>query len=499
MQHPQMRNSSPKKHGRKPVLILIGLVLVLSLALVLLLPVIKAWFPAQPSGPTREYTEELLDEADKALLSEITVKHKGQDSYTFTYENGELFLHTDGNKQVLVGEYYSDIILTAATYISVADVVTRDGAEVKEHLPDMGLEPPESVIQIRYTDGREDKFEIGSKVPETTFYYFRWSGAPGVYMCDYGTYEAFAYTPAILIPVSQPVLEKTLIDRITLDLAGQEPMEIVFPADGSTVMKSPFLYPLDATAADGLLTAASGFRLGTLQGELTPENRTEYGFDDPIATIDIHQQAGAYGQINEEGVFVTQAADEQTLRVVLGRKEGDYFYTCAYGDSCYLVSSFLVAPLTAASPASLLTRTPADMGNTIITGIQVQLGDQMLDIRQQRTERVLPNNQLDTDELGNILYDTSYTRNGDPLSEEAFNTLVNKLKAMKVSGEAPEGTSITGSAPRWQLTLTTQAGAVRTLAAYPLDTFFDILAVDGVPLHTLQVESLDIALGDLME
>jgi len=46
------------------------------------------------------------------------------------------------------------------------------------------------------------------------------------------------------------------------------------------------------------------------------------------------------------------------------------------------------------------------------------------------------------------------------------------------------------------MTLTTTQGETRTLAAYPLDAFSDVLAVDGVALHYISKEALDIALGE---
>lgn len=506
MQHPQKRTEQKKKapdKRRKRVVFFVGIALLLSLAFVLLLPVIKASFPGASQGPSPlTLYFETLDEADRNVLSEITVRHREGESYTLSYQNGELYLNGEGGKLALINESQAEDILKSATLIAVEDVVTRDAQEVREHLPDMGLEPAEISVRVRYQNGREDTIDLGYNVPETTYHYYRWSGDPGIYMCDAGVYEAFEYTAQMLLPVSQPVLEKTLINHITLRLKDQEPFEIQFSTDGAGhttgTLKHPYVYPLDTTAAEALLTAASNFRLGTKQGDVTEENLSEYGFDDPLAVIDIHQQAGAYGEIDETGAYVTQSAAEQTLRIVLGRKEGDYFYTCEYAGECYLVSNFLVAPLLPSSSDTLISQTPADLGDVVITSIQVQLGGEMLDIRQSRSERVLADNQLATDESGNTLYDVTITKNGQPMTEEAFAALVSRLKALKVSGNVEPGFDLGASTPRWQLSITTLSGLTRTLAAYPMDTFFDALAVDGVVKHSLQAESIQIALADLM-
>ena len=64
-----------------------------------------------------------------------------------------------------------------------------------------------------------------------------------------------------------------------------------------------------------------------------------------------------------------------------------------------------------------------------------------------------------------------------------------------MSGRLPVAAEPDG-APEWQLTLTTEQGRTRTLSAYPQDAFTDVLAVDGVAVHTISKEALDIALGE---
>ena len=43
----------------------------------------------------------------------------------------------------------------------------------------------------------------------------------------------------------------------------------------------------------------------------------------------------------------------------------------------------------------------------------------------------------------------------------------------------------------------TVGGATRTLAAYPMDAFSDVLTVDGVAMHYLNAEAIQIAMGEL--
>ena len=119
-----------------------------------------------------------------------------------------------------------------------------------------------------------------------------------------------------------------------------------------------------------------------------------------------------------------------------------------------------------------------------------------LDVRAVYTERVQQNNQIQTDSQGNTVYDVSVTVNGIAITADAFTSLVERLAQMTVSGRLESAEMPTGT-PRWQMTLTTTGGATRTLAAYPLDAFSDVLVVDGVALHYMNAEAIQIALAEL--
>ena len=145
--------------------------------------------------------------------------------------------------------------------------------------------------------------------------------------------------------------------------------------------------------------------------------------------------------------------------------------------------------------ARYVSANPADMGEATLQGITVQMGGGTLAFHASYTEQVLPNNDLATDEDGNILYTVDVTLGGETITYDAFYALAERLRAMSVSGtldsiQEPDGT------PEWQLTLTTVQGRARTLAAYPMDAFFDVLAVDGIALDTISKEALEIALGE---
>ena len=277
-------------------------------------------------------------------------------------------------------------------------------------------------------------------------------------------------------------------------------MECAFTADGTDAylgtMKAPYPYPMDRDATKTLLSAVENFRLGTKIGEVTAENRSLYGFDHPAAVLDIHQQKGVYTKIDDQGVLQPLQTEEQSVRLKIGTKDGEYFYFCEYAGVCYRVSSFLVTTFVKVNPDSYVSRAPADMGSASLASITAQLGSGALDVRAVYTEHVLENNQIETDQDGNTVYDLTVTANGSAMTADAFSSLVSRLKQMTVSGRLTTTDPPTGT-PRWQMTLTTTGGVTRTLAAYPMDAFNDALVVDGVALHYINAEAIQIALAEL--
>ncbi len=498
MQHP------PKIKEKKSLSVrwlLLGLAVaaVAVFAAVRLMPVL---FPA-PSGqrfpdPEPNLTYETLAVHEPDQLSSVTIAHQDGESYTLRYQSGALFLEQDGELLDINDSLCADL-LEAVTTIAVEDVVTREAAEVAEHLPDMGLEPPRTTVTVRYGDGGEQTLYIGANVPNTTYSYYRWSGDGGVYMCDAGVAEIFAYTANRLLPVTQPSFENSLVDGMTItNAAGTLEISLHMDASGTATgsLLSPVAYPLSGDAATALINSLENFRLGTLLGDAAAPGN-DYGFDSPLCTVDIHQGEGMFTRINDEGQLVVEEAQPQQLRFVFGRAEGEYFYTCAYEGRAYLVSRFLVEPLIAATSDSLMTSHPADLGSWP-KRIEVETDKGAFTVEIAQNLRLQENGEPELNEDEEWIYDTTATLNGETMAAEQAEALINRLAQLSFAGSVPEGWLPGETPPRWTIRLTAANGTLRTLTAYRLDAFSDAVSVDSVILHYCYIEALESALGDLM-
>ena len=245
-----------------------------------------------------------------------------------------------------------------------------------------------------------------------------------------GVYETFEYTGDMLLTVTQPSILASLIERISIARGDGEPIVCTFSSDGASsvgTLQSPLIYPMDSDAADALLTAAENFRLGTRVKLLTDENRASYGLDTPQAVIKIAQREGLYSSVDAEGVYTSSPLESSALTLTVGDQDGEFFYFCEYEGTCFRVSSFLLSAFLNAEVKNYISLHPADMGDVPMQSVTVQTGEGTLDFYASYTENVLPNNELATDENGNVLYTENVTLNGGAVSADAFEALVARL------------------------------------------------------------------------
>jgi len=496
LQHPSKKQKKKRRSRLLPAAAV--LLLVLAAALLYLFPQIQKRHPGK-STPIEIIQPDFrtLEIRDARELDTVTVFPSGSDSYTLQMHNGALHLRLM-DELLPVSDVYADELLEVFTHIVAQETVTDDISEVQEHLPDMGLAPPKARAVIGYQDGSQAAIEVGSAVPGTTYAYYRWSGDAGVYMCDVGVSEALALTRNHLLPVSQPDVVSSLIAELSLsNVHGSSRFR--FGQMGSGALTEPFAYPLSHEASDRLLSALQNFRLGTRQAVVTEENRAFYGFDQPLCTIEFHQRAGYANQIDASGALISAETPAQSVRYVIGRAEGDYFYTCEYAGSCYFVSRFLTDTLVNVNPETLITRNPADLNGTAIASILLEAPQGAVTVDVLRAERVLSNNQLELDENGQIAYDIRLLLNGEEKAPALLDELTDRLNTLTAEGSVPADYSPSaGEEPRWSLKIETISGDTRVIDAYRMDAFSDALMVDGVIRHYVHSDAIDVLMADLL-
>lgn len=487
MQHPSKKTIHKRKKGM--VSVWLFLALAAAEAFVLLIPSIEQRYPVQPPlSPNAPQTQQLY-----TRLAE-EVERISLNGFSLCMQNGELMLERESGNVSIDEEYAADL-LEMAVSVTAQGAVADTASEVEAHLKDMGLDPAQRQMQVRYTDGTETTLEIGAKIPNTPYFYFRFSEANGIYMADSGMADTLGLTEKRLLPVTQPDWTAALVDGLSIANAAGESV-FAFAGGTSGVLLSPVDYPIRSDTAQTLLTALSNFRLGTREAEATEESRIAYGLNDPLCVLNVHQQSGTMTTIDAQGALRMEETPEKSFRFVIGREEGDFFYTCEFDGNIYLVSRFLAETLVKADWRTLVSRTPANLGDALLTAIRVETETAVVDYRMTRKEKVLANNELEVDENGQMVYELNVQKNGQPCSQEELSELLDRLNSLTIAGDLPQEYAVSEK-PRWRITLSAE-GETRVLEGFRLDAFSDALAVNGTFLHYLHSDSIDSLMAGLV-
>lgn len=471
------------------------IILALSAILVLLLPFIRSAFPARPlTYEPKVSTVRTLAVREADTIDTISIYPDGVNSYTLHMRGSTLMLENGGTLTAIDAVAQKDILDTL-TQISVQNTVAEDAAEVADEWAAMGLEKPVCKAVVHYLDGREEQMEVGALVYGSTEYYFRWSGAPGVYLCHSGVLDTLSTPGKMLIPFEQTAIHASLVEKLRIANADGD-CELTFASTSSASLTSPCIYPVMDETAQRLMTVLDGFRLGAYEAPLTDENRALYGFDTPLCTFEITQRLGTVNVIDENGSLTTADVPAQILHFVIGRAEGEFFYTCAYQNDVYLISRFLAETLVQADWHKLISRTPAAMGNNELSHIVFETPDAVVEAKITRTESVLENNQLELDVEGNVVFHTVMTINGRDVPQEMQTEVLERLNAFAVEGEVPAGSILAGE-PRWRITLVTETGMIRVLEGFRLDAFSDAVSVNGITQHYVSSEAISVLMAGL--
>ena len=473
----------PKKkrsHSRRLRLLLALLALVLLAVILLLSRSIEQSTPALPDSPSD--TTICLYEYALADVASVTIRRSGEAAWTVV-QASPLQLELTGELGFLLTEAESAGLLLAASTLIAEEVLTEDPADYADHLADFGLESPCYEAWITYADGREAHLRVGNAEPGGAWRYMLLSGDDRLFALSRGHVESLFVNRDTLRAVTQPTLHKSRIDRITL--TGPEGVfaQWTLTADVTAQdvidhwqITAPFTYPADATAMQSLLSNTANLRLGAYVCDATPDALTQYGFDAPRLTIDIHMAAATVGNVDSEGVYVTSDWPESTLTFVIGGEKSDMvdYVLCSgqiYIASRYTMGVFMNYDVTGTMSRYLL---PTALGN--LAALTVEERGVRTEYVITRVEQVAANNELIYDENGNVCYDIHITRNGEEIDFASFEAAYSALLPVTVSGLLPETTD---AAPHTVYTFTDVNGTVHTVAFSPFDALHDAVTVNG--------------------
>lgn len=469
---------------RRILLLFFALMLLAVTAAALLLS--RSPVEERPAAPLD--TSVILYEYGYDSLSSVTIRRGSEEPWTAVYSGDGISDHAvtilGENGFTLTGEDSSDFLLATVCLVA-EDILTDDPADYAHHLADFGLDTPAYEARIVYTDGTDITLSVGNQGPEGTWHYMRISGDDRLFAFSNGSVDSLFVNRDTLRKVDQPTLHKARIDRITL--AGADGIEAQWTLNGHITdmdavdkwqITAPFTYPADSTAMSSLLSNIANLRLGAYVCPATAEALSQYGFDAPRLTIDIHMAPGTIATTNADGMAETADWPENTVTFVIGGEKSDMIDYVLCGDSIYLSSHFTMGMFIGFDVRATMSRYPIMTALGNLASLTIINPSETHEYVFTRTPQVAENNELVTDADGNVVCDVTVTRNGEPCDYDAFAAVYSDWTLVTVSGTLPEDWLPTEE-PQYRYIFTDVDGTVHTLALTPYDALHDAVIVDG--------------------
>ena len=441
--------------------------------------------PVSPAAPTT--TAQTLYACQPEDVVGLAIQRSGEAPWSLALDEETGRFRLDGADGFLLSEATTLEMQQAAATIICEQVISADPDEYAPHLAEFGLEPPDCTAVITFRDGTVRTLRVGSRTAHSSaWYYMTLSGDERLFALSAGMVEALFVSRESLRDVTQPTLHRARIDRLTLRNGdGSIRAEWTLSCDiGETdagerwLITAPFVYPADAAAMTSLLSNAANLRLGAYVAPATPENLRLYGFDAPRQIIEIHMAAGAMGSTDWNGVYSVTDWPESTVAFTIGGSRSDMVDYVLFGDAIYVSSHFTMGVFLTLDPADAMNRYPVLTALGNLASLTIEENGVTDAYVLTRTERVAPNNELVYDDSGNLLWDVSVTRNGEPIAYESFEAAYTRLTAVCVAGRIRDGDQV-DAAPHTVYTFTDVDGTVHTVALSSYGVLHDAVAVDG--------------------
>jgi len=343
---------------------------------------------------------------------------------------------------------------------------------------DFGLAEGCVRVTAEFTDGAGLAFRIGVPVAgEIPGYYFQLEGDSRVFIISQDVYEAYSNTRMALHEVSDPALNGSLIDRIAF--TGSQPLTLEKQADG-WYMTAPFRYPLSDAAMDALLKKLEGLRFAQYVGRADALDLAALGLQPPLRTLTLDIAPSIVTGYDDAGqVIGERALDGYQLIFALGDYANEVSFYCLYRGEVVKATVFSAGFLLTQGYDGLLLAAPFNAPTNDLQRLvwRQEGAETAYDISLR--ERVLPNNDLETDENGSVVYDVIVSRGSEAVDSDAFFNAYRSLVSLRTEDRLPADYTLPDAAPVLEVTLERSASA-RTVALYPYDALHRAVAVDGV-------------------
>ena len=260
-------------------------------------------------------------------------------------------------------------------------------------------------------------------------------------------------------------------------------------------MTEPLPYPLSGEAVDSLLKKLEGLRFSQYVGSAEKTDLAALGLDPARRTVTLDIAESILTGYDENGQSTASALlPAYQLAFGLGNTENEVIFYCLYRGEVMKATVFSAGFLVTQGWDSLLLTAPFNAPTNDLEQLTVRQGDAQMVYDIVLTERILPNNALETDGNGNVLYDFHVYVQGEETDAAAFLDMYSRLLALRTPDRLPEGYLPPDTPPDISITVK-RSRTARQVDLYSLDALYYAAAVDGTALFRTEKAGLAFLLS----
>ncbi len=441
----------------------------------------EAWVP-----PISNTDEELtLLSRDASELLRFSVTPSVEEPFSIVFADGKA--QVEGNTDFPLEQREIDLMVKDLTLLTAHEElgrITMDG----QSLEALGLGKTAARVKAEYSDGTSADLVFGGRAPtEIPSDYLMMNGDGRVFSVSTDMRPHFDRGLNTLHPVPALNFDSVLTDG--LSVSGEGGFE-VRQSEGLWEVVSPFRYPADEEQVRSLLLAIGKMRLAVYAGKAEGDNLSKYGFDHASRSVRIDLAPSVIQGYDAQG-NPGQSLDVpgQSFHFQIGDPIGSLGFYLLYEGEIYQVSHASMGFLYSMDIDDILSPAPVNVPINRLTRLSVHRGGESRAYEVSMIEKILPNNQHERDEAGNLLYEPYITVNGQEADSTAILREYLRLMALSASGKLPEGfASEEEQAVRYLLS--GPFGELE-LALYPFDALHYAMRVNGQFIHYVDRDAAD--------
>lgn len=465
----------PVKKKRNRPLKISQIVMILSgfLAVLLVLYFLQRR-PVPPPPITPDISVTLIDRSEESLVELEVNNSKGE---TFTLIRSDKGFTVSGQPEFEADE--NEIALMVKDFsLLVANELAGEVHTDEASLAQLGLGKDAPRAKATYQDGSSLTLVFGdSAQTEIPSDYLMVEGENQVYFVSPETREHFDRALSSIHIIPSINFNEALVDSIEVN--GEEDF-VLSHREGLWELASPYRYPLDAAKVHQLLTGIGKMRFAQYYGSEDELDLKALGLNPPGRKLDIRLSKSTIVGYDKDGIPVDSTeVPAQTFSLALGDNIGQIGLYCLYEGKVYQATNVSMGFLRDMNILNLLSKSPVTLPLNRIEKLAVTKDGETREYDIDFVEKILPNNEVEQDKDGNVLYEPFITLKDEDVASDEFIREYLKLMALKHSGRLPEGYQPGSEHPTISYTFIWGEDS-RELALFPFDDLHYAMRVNGV-------------------